>query len=72
MHVEKGITGRYAISLADLDVSSKGNSMGWPFPGSGGDGRIDALVDACVWLPQVRSPITRVHRGGRAWRGLVE
>ena len=31
MHVEKGVTGRYAISLADLDVSSKGNSMGGRF-----------------------------------------
>ena len=33
MHVEKGVTGRYAISLAVLDkISSKGNSMGGHFP----------------------------------------
>ena len=51
MHVEKGVTGRYAITLTpDHDeISSKGKLDGWPFPGSGGDGRIGV----CVWLVQV-------------------
>ena len=39
MHVEKGVTGRYAISLADLDeISSKGNLMGGRFPDLEGTG----------------------------------
>ena len=51
MHVEKGVTSKYAITLTDHNkILSKGELDGWPVPRSGGDG----CIDACCWLAQVQ------------------